>query len=231
MRDATIPHVDVTIPEVTQVGLVVEDLEDAVRRFGALLGVDPWFLYRYEPPRLADTTYRGEAHDYSMRVALADVEGPLDLATDLVSGRLVRRFLDRLTSLRDRIAGLLAPGDRADEPVASLAALPNPGLPGLNVELIEPLRGPSIYTEHLEEHGEGLHHVACFAFDDPRAVVDEYADAGISVLQSGRFEGMEFWYLDTAEELNGLVFETAAGLGSLPEPDGVLPGEPRYGSK
>jgi len=35
---------------------------------------------------------------------------------------------------------------------------------------------------------------------------------------------MEFWYLDTAEALNGLVFETATDLGTLPEPGGVLPG-------
>ena len=63
MRDATVPHADVTIPEVTQVGLVVEDVEDAARRFGALLGVEPWFTYRYEPPRLEGTTYRGEPGD------------------------------------------------------------------------------------------------------------------------------------------------------------------------
>lgn len=27
------------------------------------------------------------------------------------------------------------------------------------VELVQPLTGPSIYDEFLEEHGEGLHHV------------------------------------------------------------------------
>ena len=28
-------------------------------------------------------------------------------------------------------------------------------------ELLQPLEGPSIYKEWLEERGEGLHHVAC----------------------------------------------------------------------
>ena len=45
-----------------------------------------------------------------MRVAVTDVEGPLDLVTDLVSGGWLRRFLGWLTSLRDRLEGLLSPG-------------------------------------------------------------------------------------------------------------------------
>ena len=32
--------------------------------------------------------------------------------------------------------------------------------PGLWFELIQPLDGPSIYKEHLEKHGESLHHLA-----------------------------------------------------------------------
>lgn len=91
------------------------------------------------------------------------------------------------------------------------------------IELIEPLEGPSIYTEHLEEHGEGLHHVACFAFEDPHAVVDEFEDAGMPVLQSGNYDGVEFWYFDTADELNGAIFETAANVDSIPEPDATYP--------
>ena len=36
-------------------------------------------------------------------------------------------------------------------------------------ELIQPLDGPSIYKEWLDEHGEGLHHVACMR-PTPRGV-------------------------------------------------------------
>ncbi|WP_129114782.1 VOC family protein [Halegenticoccus tardaugens] len=159
-----IPALDVEIPEISQVAFVVEDAGDAMDRFGAVLGVDVWHLYRFEPPRLADTTLRGEPHDYSMLLALADVGGTM-------------------------------------------------------FELIEPLSGESIYTEHLETHGEGLHHIACFAFDDPEGVVTAFEEAGISVLQSGVFVETPYWYFDTQEHLNGVIFETAANVDALPEPD------------
>lgn len=163
-----IPSLDVEIPEISQVAFVVEDLEDGMDRFGAVLGVSPWQIYRFEPPRLTDTTYRGEPHDYSMALALADVGGVM-------------------------------------------------------LELIEPLEGQSIYTDHLDEHGEGLHHVACFAFDDPEGVVAAFEDAGMPVLQSGDFAGVQYWYFDTQEQLNGVIFETAGNVDALPEPDRVYP--------
>jgi len=175
MSSATVPQLDVAIPEVSQVAFVVEDLDDGMDRFGGLLGVGPWEVYRFEPPRLTDRTYRGEDHDYSMALGLADLAGTM-------------------------------------------------------IELIEPLEGESIYTEHLESHGEGLHHVACFAFDDVDAVIEEFEAAGMGVLQSGTFgpadtnEGVEYFYFDTAAELNGVIFETARCLDELPEPDRTYPG-------
>ena len=46
-------------------------------------------------------------------------------------------------------------------------------------EVIEPVDGPSIYKEFLEEHGEGLHHVLVehqgLDFD---AALAEFADRG-----------------------------------------------------
>lgn len=220
MGTGNIPQLDVEIPELSQVAFVVEDLEDAMRRFGRLLGIEPWLLYRYEPPRLTHATFRGEPTDYSMRVALSDVGGPIDLLSRVLSSDHLRRLVGLVTTLRDRL-GLGAsptPGRRSP-----LASLPNPGLPGVNVELIEPLREPSTYTEHLDAGGTGIHHVGCFAYDDPRGMVETYEAAGIRVAQSGRFEGLEFWYLDMADELDGLLLEVAANLWAVPEPDGVFP--------
>ena len=174
MVETDIPRLDIEIPEITQIAFVVEDLNDGMDRFGALLGVEPWEIYRFEPPCLTDRTYRGEPHEYSMALALTDVAGTM-------------------------------------------------------VELIEPLEGESIYTEHLDEHGEGLHHVACFAFDDLDAVIDEFESAGMGVVQSGTFGpegtdgGVEFFYFDTAAELNGVIFETARYLDELPDPDRTHP--------
>ncbi|MFC6938964.1 VOC family protein [Salinirubellus sp. GCM10025818] len=219
MTHGTVPRVGVPLPEISHVAFVVDDLEDAMRRFGRLLGIEPWLLYRYEPPRLAHTTVRGEPTDYSMRVALSDVGGPVDLLSKVLPSGVLRRLVDWVTALRDRL-GL---GASSTDHRSPLASLPNPGLPGVNVELIEPLEGESTYTEHLDSGGSGIHHVGCFAYDDPRAVVETYEAAGIPVIQSGRFEGLEFWYLDMTEELDGLMLEVAANLWAVPGPDGVFP--------
>jgi hypothetical protein len=219
MTRDTVPRVSVPLPEISHVAFVVQDLEDAMRRFGRLLGIEPWLCYRYEPPRLTDATFRGEPTDYSMRVALSDVEGPIDLLSRVLPSGVLGRLVDWVTALRDRL-GLGASGTDRPSPLASL---PNPGLPGVNVELIEPLAGESTYTEHLDSGGSGIHHVGCFAYDDPRGVVETYEAVGIPVVQSGRFEGLEFWYLDMTEELDGLILEVAADLWAVPGPDWVFP--------
>lgn len=219
MTHDTVPRVGVPLPEISHVAFVVEDLEDAMRRFGRLLGIEPWLCYRYEPPRLTDATFRGGLADYSMRVALSDVAGPVDLLSRVLSPVLLKRLVHWVTTLRDRL-GLGVPATAARR--NPLESLPNPGLPGVNVELIEPLEGPSTYTEHLDAGGTGIHHVGCFAYDDPHGVVETYEAAGIPVVQSGRFEGLEFWYLDMTDELDGLLLEVAANLWAVPEPDEVF---------
>jgi methylmalonyl-CoA/ethylmalonyl-CoA epimerase len=76
------------------------------------------------------------------------------------------------------------------------------------VELIEPLAGPSIYDEWLEQHGEGLHHVGVQVPSIVAAVADARA-AGFDVLQSGRGYGCDgdggFAYLDTFDEVRIIV--------------------------
>jgi len=56
---------------INQVALVVEDLDEAVRRYWERCGIGPWRIYTYEPPLVKDMTYRGRRHDYRMRLALA----------------------------------------------------------------------------------------------------------------------------------------------------------------
>ena len=77
------------------------------------------------------------------------------------------------------------------------------------VELIQPLSGESIYLEHLERKGPGLHHVGVFvpSFD---AALEEAAKRGYTVLQMGRGYGRwgdgGFAYLDTEDAL-GMILE------------------------
>lgn len=223
MPNDPITQVDVPIPQISHIAFVVEDLEESMQRFGNLLGIEPWLLYRYEPPRLTSTTYRGETHRYSMRVAITDVKGPISLIANIVSSSTLKRIIRWITSIRDQLLFQYSGKGMPNERKKFLQSLPNPGLPGTNIELIEPLQGPSTYTEHLDKNGEGIHHIGCFAYNEPHEIVKEYENKGIPVIQSGRFEGVEFWYLDMIEELNGLILEIAANLWAIPEPDAILP--------
>lgn len=76
---------------------------------------------------------------------------------------------------------------------------------GPQIELIESVEGPSIYVEHLERHGCGIHHVGC-RVDDLAAGIEQ---SGYPVLQSGAGYGRDgtggFAYLDTEKELQMIV--------------------------
>lgn len=58
------------------------------------------------------------------------------------------------------------------------------------VELIQPLRGPSIYHDWIAEHGYGLHHLGFFVPSIEKAI-EEFENAGLDVIQSGRGYGMD----------------------------------------
>jgi hypothetical protein len=47
------------------------------------------------------------------------------------------------------------------------------------VELIEPLPGPSIYADHIAEHGYGFHHIA-YLVQDMQSTRERFADAGFA---------------------------------------------------
>jgi methylmalonyl-CoA/ethylmalonyl-CoA epimerase len=60
----------------------------------------------------------------------------------------------------------------------------------MQFELVQPLGGPSIFADHLQAHGEGLHHVGRYVADHPAAVAEATA-AGFVALQSARGFGAE----------------------------------------
>ncbi len=67
----------------------------------------------------------------------------------------------------------------------------------LQLELIQPVAGPSIHREFLEANGSGLHHV-CFAVDDVDAACAAAEASGLPVLMRGSMmDGeIEFAYVD-----------------------------------
>lgn len=73
------------------------------------------------------------------------------------------------------------------------------------LEIIQPLKGPNIYYDFLEKKGEGLHHIKEWV-DDCQRSIEEYRKKGIYVIQSGKFDEDEFYYLDT-EQILGITLE------------------------
>jgi catechol 2,3-dioxygenase-like lactoylglutathione lyase family enzyme len=67
----------------------------------------------------------------------------------------------------------------------------------LQLELIQPVEGPTIHAEFLAERGPGLHHV-CFEVDDVEAACAAAEAAGVPVLMRGSMmDGeIEFAYID-----------------------------------
>ncbi len=60
----------------------------------------------------------------------------------------------------------------------------------LQFELIEPLEGQSIFADHLEAHGEGMHHIGKYV-PEHGAAVELAIAAGFVPLQSARGFGAE----------------------------------------
>lgn len=140
------------LSKITQIGIVVRDLEAGMEKYRRLLGVGPWRVHTSSAPPIR-CSYRGEPIQYEARIANAQA-GPI------------------------------------------------------LVELIQPISGASTYQDFLEEHGEGVHHIAVDVpnMDEASAPLKEQ---GIEILQSGDGTGASrdgrYAYLDTEAALGTLL--------------------------
>ena len=95
----------------------------------------------------------------------------------------------------------------------------------VTLELIEPIAGSSVYTEHRATHGEGLHHLA-FAVDDYDYARGDLARRGYEELQHGRpYDVNDYSYFDTSRAL-GFITELSseeAAEKPFPPPERTLP--------
>lgn len=68
------------------------------------------------------------------------------------------------------------------------------------IELIQPLEGPSIYHDWIAEHGYGMHHLGFFVSSVETAIKNLEQD-GFDIIQSGRGYGLDsdggFAYIET----------------------------------
>jgi len=79
----------------------------------------------------------------------------------------------------------------------------------VQLELVQPVDGDSIYQDFLTEHGEGLHHLQ-FLVDDVDETAEILAKEGFPSLQSGRF--------GTSEDKGGYNYIDIKPLHTIWEP-------------
>jgi hypothetical protein len=95
-------------------------------------------------------------------------------------------------------------------------------LGGIELEIIQPLEGKSIWSDFLDQHGEGIHHIRFNVEDiETQQVIDFLADLGIGVSQrgSGLRPGTDWVCFDTEDKL-GFCIEV---MKAVPGTDGMTP--------
>jgi methylmalonyl-CoA/ethylmalonyl-CoA epimerase len=83
----------------------------------------------------------------------------------------------------------------------------------LNFELLEPLEGPSLWKEFIEEKGEGIASIAVMfhTLDEGNTVKAEFAQRGMPVTMKANIgDHIEYYYLDTQERF-GCLIESGSG--------------------
>ena len=86
---------------------------------------------------------------------------------------------------------------------------------GIEIELIEPQDTTSIYAQHLESHGPGVHHLM-FGTNDYDGTVNDLVGCGVESILSGELQETRFRLFDTRETL-GLISEFADGDALVPD--------------
>jgi catechol 2,3-dioxygenase-like lactoylglutathione lyase family enzyme len=157
---------------VGQIGILVPDLDGALRAYGAFGTIESWSIYTYGPPTVPSLRYRDGPGRFSVRIAL---------------------------------------GGRAPQ-----------------IELMQPIEGPSLYDEWIAERGYGLHHLGFFVPSLDVAVA-AMTDAGFAVLQRGSGYGLDgdggFAYFDTAD-LASVILEAIEVPTRRRTPEATWPGRP-----
>lgn len=76
----------------------------------------------------------------------------------------------------------------------------------LQMELIEPNEAPSIWREHLEQYGEGLHHLA-FNVNGMQINIERCEEWGMKLIQRGEYRRGDgrYAYLDASDSLKMVI--------------------------
>jgi methylmalonyl-CoA epimerase len=78
--------------------------------------------------------------------------------------------------------------------------------PNMQLELIQPNGEKSTWQDFLDEHGEGIHHLA-FQVKEMKKVIEVCEKEGIKCVQQGKYGDAsgEYAYLDTEKEFKCII--------------------------
>lgn len=80
--------------KVMQVGIVVRDVHESMRKWSELYGIGPWSLYDLGPGKIDHLLVRGKPVDFAMKVALAWIgEVEIELIQPLDEKSIYHEFL------------------------------------------------------------------------------------------------------------------------------------------
>lgn len=97
--------------------------------------------------------------------------------------------------------------DQALGEVDACVRIATANLGNIQIELLQPMHGPSTHMEFLNRHGQGVHHLSFGIIDGHDRAVEEFANAGIGIEMQGLIGGSNtFTYLASQKEL-GAIFE------------------------
>jgi len=74
----------------------------------------------------------------------------------------------------------------------------------VRLELIEPIGEPSTWADHLNEHGDSIHHIA-FGVHDMDAVIGRLDAQNIPLVQKGDYTGGRYAYVDGQSKLGAVL--------------------------
>jgi methylmalonyl-CoA/ethylmalonyl-CoA epimerase len=82
--------------KIIQVGIVVRDLDEAVKKYYELYGAGPWSIYTYGPPEMKKGTYRGKPSDWSALIAFTWLgDRQLEIIQPLKGPNIYYEFLEK----------------------------------------------------------------------------------------------------------------------------------------
>jgi len=145
--DTTKQHLSSNV--MTQVGIVVSDIDAASRAYADVLGVEKPDIIITDSAEKTNIRYKEQSTDARAKLAFFNLEN-------------------------------------------------------IQIELIEPIGGPSTWQEHLDTHGESVHHIA-FKVGDMQQEIAMLEGKGLNMVQKGDFTGGSYAYIDGRDKLGVLL--------------------------